>query len=383
MSATTRRETGVKRRLVLVGGGHAHVQVLADLAGRQLAGCDVTLVTPYRRQVYSGMLPGWVAGHYPIEACAIALDALAARAGVALHESTATGINLTRNAVRCADATALSFDTLSIDAGPVPDLDALPGSAEHALPVRPIERFIAAWPALVDRMLARCRRFDLAIVGAGAAGVELAFAIAHRATVDGWSHLRITLVGPDALPLAAAPAALRRRAAALLAARGIVWRGGCQASRIEAGRIHCLDGAAIGFDTCLVATGAAAPDWPRRSGLATDERGFIRVGATLQSVSHPHVLAAGDIAAYRDARPKSGVYAVRAGPVLAANLRALCEGSALRAWTPQRRALYLISTGDRHALAWWGRWSWGGDWVWRWKDRIDRRFVQRFGGGDR
>ena len=155
MSATTRRETGVKRRLVLVGGGHAHVQVLADLAGRQLAGCDVTLVTPYRRQVYSGMLPGWVAGHYPIEACAIALDALAARAGVALHESTATGVDLTRNAVRCADATALSFDTLSIDAGPVPDLDALPGSAEHALPVRPIERFIAAWPALVDRMLAR------------------------------------------------------------------------------------------------------------------------------------------------------------------------------------------------------------------------------------
>ena len=373
----------MNRRLVLIGGGHAHVGVLAELAEHPIAGCDVALVTPYRRQIYSGMLPGWVAGHYPIEACAIALDALAAKSGVTLHESAATGLDLARNAVRCADATDLPFDTLSIDAGPVPDLDALPGSAEHALPVRPIEHFIAAWPVLVDRMLARCRRFDLAIVGAGAAGVELAFAIAYRAMVDGWSHLRITLVGPDALPLEAAPTALRRRAAALLAERGIAWRGRRKASRIEPGRILCEPGEAIEFDACLVVTGAAAPDWPRRGGLATDERGFIRVGPTLQSVSHPHVLAAGDAAAYHDARPKSGVYAVRAGPILAANLRAICEGRALRDWSPQRRALYLISTGDRHALGWWGRWSFGGDWAWRWKDRIDRGFMRRFGTGDR
>lgn len=284
-----------------------------------------------------------------------------------------------RNELRCADATGLHFDNLSIDTGPMPDLDGLPGSAQHALPIRPIEQFIAAWPGLIDGMLGRCRRFDLVILGGGAAGVELAFAVAHRATADGWSHLRITLVGSDTLPLEGAPVALRQRAAALLAQRGIAWRGGRRASRIDPGQIRFEAHETLDFDACLVVTGAAAPDWPRRSGLATDERGFIRVGPTLHSVSHPHILAAGDVAAYHDARPKSGVYAVRAGPILAENLRALCEGRPLRDWAPQGRALYLISTGDRHALASWGRWAWSGDWVWLWKDRIDRRFMQRFG----
>ena len=367
------------KRLVLLGGGHAHVKVLADLAERPLAGWDVHLVTPYRRQIYSGMLPGWIAGHYAIESCAISLATLAARANVPFHETAGIGLDPERNELGCADGTGLHFDTLSIDTGPMPDLDALPGSAQNALPIRPIEHFIAAWPALVDRMLGCCRRFDLVILGGGAAGVELAFAIAHRATVHGRSHLRVTLAGSDALPLEGAPAALRRRAAVMLATRGILWRGERRASRVDAAQIHFEHGDALNFDACLVVTGAAAPDWPQRSGLATDERGFIRVGPTLQSVSHPHILAAGDVAAYQDARPKSGVYAVRAGPVLAENLRALCEGRPLQNWTPQRRALYLISTGDRHALASWGRWAWSGDWVWHWKDWIDRRFMRRFG----
>lgn len=367
------------KRLLLLGGGHAHVKVLAELAERGLTGWEVHLVTPYRRQIYSGMLPGWIAGHYPIDACAIDLDALAARAAVTLHETTGVGLDLGHNELRCADGAALHFDLLSIDTGPLPALAELPGSAEHALPIRPIERFITAWPQLVDAMLARCRRFELVIVGSGAAGVELAFAIQHRALQDGWSHLRIVLVGNDELPLGGAPPALRRRTEALLAQRGIDWRGARRASLIEVDRIVFERGEPMHFDACLVVTGAAAPAWPAASGLAVDERGFIRVGPTLQSVSHPQVLACGDVAAYAQARPKSGVYAVRAGPVLAANLRALCEGRAPARWTPQPRALYLISTGDKHALAAWGRWSWGGGWVWQWKDWIDRRFMRRFG----
>lgn len=367
------------KRLLLLGGGHAHVKVLADLAQRPLAGWDVHLVTPYRRQIYSGMLPGWIAGHYPLEACALPLDELAARAAVAFHQTAGSALDLQNNALHCADGSGLHFDLLSIDTGPVPALDRLPGSLEHALPIRPIEGFVAAWPALVDRILSRCRRFDLAIVGAGAAGVELAFAIHRRAQADGWSHLRITLVGSDTLPLDGAPARLRLRAAMLMAQRGVSWLGQRRAVRLDPGQLVFAQGEPLAFDDCLVVTGAAAPSWPRDSGLATDARGFIRVGPSLQSVSHPQVLAAGDVAAYHEDRPKSGVYAVRAGPILADNLRALCEGRAPRPWTPQRSALYLIATGDRQALASWGRWSWSGHWVWRWKDWIDRRFMRRFG----
>ena len=177
------------KRLVLLGGGHAHVKVLADLARQPLAGWDVHLVTPYRRQIYSGMLPGWIAGHYPIEACSIELDDLASSGAVAFHETSGVRVDLEQSALRCADGSGLRFDVLSIDTGPMPALQGLPGSVEHALTVRPIERFIATWPSLVDRILGRCGRFDLVILGAGAAGVELAFAIQRRATTDRWSHL--------------------------------------------------------------------------------------------------------------------------------------------------------------------------------------------------
>ena len=375
------------RQLVLLGGGHAHVKVLADLADAKqspLAGWQLHLVTPYRRQIYSGMLPGWIAGHYPIEACAIALDRLAAAAGVQLHQTSVNGLDLAAGRVLCADGSALPFDQLSIDTGPMPALAGLPGSAEFGLSVRPIEAFIAAWPAVVQRIVAASGRFELLLLGAGAAGVELAFAIQHRARVEGWQALRLTLVGHEHLPLDGQPSRLRRRIAALLAQRGIRWLGNRQAERLSTGQLHLAQGAPLPFDGCLLATGAAAPAWPAASGLATDERGFIRVGTTLQSLSHPQVWAAGDVAALTPPRPKSGVYAVRAGPVLARNLRAACAGRPPEAWAPQARALYLISTGERHALASWGPWSWGGwgwsgAWVWRWKDHIDRQFMRRFG----
>ncbi len=367
------------KRLVLLGGGHAHVKVLADLAAQPISGWEIHLVSPYRRQIYSGMLPGWIAGHYPIEACAIALDAMAQRAGVTLHETMGMALDPVRNELRCADGATLHFDRLSIDTGPMPAVDELPGCVPHALPIRPIEAFIAQWPALSRRIQEHRGPFDLVMLGAGAAGVELAFAIQHGATQQSWSHLRITLVGAEALPMQGLPDGLRQHALRLLQQRGIQWQELRRATRFEAGTIHFAKGPALTFDACLVVTGAAAPVWAQASGLATDARGFIRVGATLQSISHPHILAAGDVASYHEARPKSGVYAVRAGPPLASNLRALCEGRAPQNWTPQQRALYLISSGDRHAFAAWGSWSWSGRWVWHWKDRIDRGFMRKFG----
>ena len=369
------------KRLILLGGGHAHARVLTSLAASPLKDWDVRLITPYRRQIYSGMLPGWIAGHYSLEACALPLDTLTERAGVALHQTAGIALDLTCNEVRCADGSQVHFDLLSIDTGPEPAVGDLPGAAEHALTVRPIERFIAAWPPLLEKMLSRRGTFNLVIVGAGAAGVELAFAIQHRCSSANGLHVQITLVGDASLPLSGAPTRVRRRIVRMLHDRGIVWLESRHASQVAPTHLEFSDGTALQFDACLIVTGAAAARWPSESGLAVDERGFIRVGPTLQSLSHSHVFAAGDVAAYQDARPKSGVYAVRAGPVLAQNLRAACDGTPLRSWTPQRRALYLISTGRKYALASWGQWSLGGQWVWRWKDVIDRRFVSQFTPG--
>lgn len=365
------------KRLVLLGGGHAHVKVLSDLAKQPLEGWHVRLVSPFPRQIYSGMLPGWIAGHYPIEACAIALDRLAARGAVTFHTTSCTGLNFPDQAVRCANGAELMFDVLSIDTGPIPALTALPGAIEHALPVRPIERFIAVWSSMVDRILGQHRRFDLVILGAGAAGIELALAIRQQINTRGNSHLFLTVVGSGEWPLPDAPAAAQRRVLALLRERGIQWKGNCRATTLEPNRLHFETSSPLEFDACIVATGAAAPRWPAAAGLATDERGFIRVNHALQCLSHPNIFAAGDVAAYAEPRPKSGVYAVRAGPVLSQNLRAFCENRTPASWKPQSKALYLVSTGDSNALAIWGKWHWSGRWVWRWKDQIDRRFMRR------
>ncbi len=364
-------------RLVLIGGGHAHVHVLAALATAPFANAQVTLVSPYARQIYSGMLPGWIEGYYAIEDCALALDSMARRAGVRFVQTSCTALDLTARRVLCANGDAISFDYASIDAGPAANLGGLTGVPQHGLPIRPIESFVAAWPGLLER--ARQGEFKLAIVGDGAAAIELAFAMQARLATEGLNHACLTVVGGNREPLAGFPFLLRHKAAKLLAAQGIAHLGKRRAVALLADHVQLDDGSQLAADAALIATGAAAPPWPAASGLETDEAGFIRVNPMLQSVSHPSVFAAGDVAAYADARPKSGVFAVRAGPPLAENLRAICQGQALKQWQPQQRALYLLSTGHKHALAAWGGFSASGAWVWRWKDRIDRRFMARFG----
>ncbi len=370
-------------RLVLLGGGHAHVHVLDRLAAERPTGLDVVLVSPFTRQIYSGMLPGWIAGIYPIAACALPLDALAARAGVRFVRQACVALDVARRELVCADGTVLHYDWLSIDVGPATALSAIAGAAEHAIAVRPIERFVDA----VERILADARAGragDLVIVGGGAAGVELGFAFDARLRALGCRDgkgIGVTVVGAAKQPLDGMPWLLRLRVGRLLRRRGIGWLGGRRVAAVDAGGVALEQGQTLAARHVLLVTGAAAQAWLAESGLATDAAGFIRVGPCLQSVSHPEVFAAGDCAAYADARPKSGVFAVRAGPALADNLARLIAGKPLRPWRPQRRALYLISTGTGHALGAWGPFAWWGDWVWRWKDRIDRAFMARFTPG--
>jgi NADH dehydrogenase FAD-containing subunit len=143
---------------------------------------------------------------------------------------------------------------------------------------------------------------------------------------------------------------------------------------------------AAGQDLLLWATGAQAQAWQRdaarRGRLAVDAAGFVRVDARLQSVSHPRVFAVGDCAAFDPPLPKAGVFAVRQGPVLTAQLRAALAGAAAPpAYRPQRRFLVLLATGDGRAIASRGRLWAEGRWVMRWKDHIDRGFIAGFAAG--
>ena len=368
------------KRILLLGGGHAHVHVLQALAREPIAGAELLLVTPFARQMYSGMVPGIVAGHYRVEQGAIALAPLAAAARVPLVEGAAVGIDPARRVVQLADGRVAEYDLLSLDVGATQARDAIPGARTHGLFVRPIEHFVRLLDGLVE--LAARRVLDVVVVGGGAAGVELALALEHRLAGRGEERARVVLVTGGSRPLAGYPEAVIRHAEVALARRRVaVFRDSCV--QIEAGTVVLGSGARLACDAPVIATPAMPHPWLALGGLATDERGFVATGPTLQSRSHPEVFAVGDCASRDDVtHPRSGVYAVRAGPPLVVNLRRAAGGGPLVPYQPQRRTLNLVSCGAKRAILAWGGLAAEGRWAWWWKDRIDRAFVARYTVGN-
>jgi len=348
--------------LLLVGAGHAHLALLAPLAAEPLYGARIRLVSPHREQLYSGMLPGVIAGHYDAREARIDVARLAERAYVEFVEGSVASLDLKARRARLRDGRELHYAIASINAGSLVDAT-IPGAARHAVAVRPYE-------SLLQRLSVSAIR-EVAVIGGGASGAELAMAIRHRGP-------GVTLYSDrDAF----APA-LAARVAAALRRTGVDYRQGMAVDAIEPGPVVLAGASRQAFDLALLAASAAPLNWPRDNGLAVDERGFILVDAMLRSVSHPEVFAAGDCATLRDApHAKSGVYSVRHGEALLGNLRRLLKGEALARYRPQSKALMLLSTGNRSAIAARGGWTAQGRWVWRWKDWIDRRWVRRLADG--
>ena len=370
----------MQKRLLLIGGGHSHVEVIRRLGLAPEPGVAVTLISPDRHTPYSGMLPGHIAGHYRFEECHIDLETLCRGAGVTRVAGAITGLDLQRRNARCSDGTEHPFDVIAVDSGSTPVVSGIPGAAHHGMPVKPIPAFLDYWTTLRAAARHAPAALRIVIVGAGAGGVELALAMHNRIHEDG-GRAQFTLISDGPVILAAHPAGVQRRFNAVLQKRSITL---CLHAPVQSAT---TEGLVLGNSRLLPAhhiiwvTGAAAPAWPRASGLETDAAGFIAVNPHLQSSSHDCVFATGDIAAMlATPRPKSGVYAVRQGPPLTENLRRALRGEPLLDYRPQRVALALISTGDRYAVASYGPLAFGGAWVWRWKDYIDTAFMRRYRG---
>jgi pyridine nucleotide-disulfide oxidoreductase family protein len=344
------------KRILLIGAGHGHLVVLRSLAEKPLYGARITLVSPYPQQVYSGMLPGLLAGHYRRAETQIDVAALAERAYVEFEQGEVERLDAERRLATLKDGRSFGYDSASINAGSMIDTS-LPG-AHHALAVKPFERFLSQL-RIAERV---------AVVGAGAAGAEIAMALRHRGA-------QVTLYSEAPLQ----PPALAERVVPQLRKRKVDYRPGMPVTAIEPGPVVIAGAARQGFDLVVLVTGAAPLPWLKAAGLASDERGFVLVHPTLQSLSHPEVFVLGDCATLRDSpHPKSGVYAVRHGESLIANLRRLLSGQALEPYVPQKRALLLLTCGARYVIAQRGGRSAQGRSLWWLKDRIDRRWVASF-----
>ena len=355
------------RDIVLLGGGHANVQVLKRFGMRPEPGLRLTVVAREPHSPYTGMLPGYVAGVYDWDDIHIDLAKLARFANARFIAAEVSGLDAAQRRVVFADRPPLRYDVLSINTGGQPGAGL---ASDFVTPVKPIGRFLPIWQALTADGGPPAR---LGIVGAGPGGVELALAIRHR-----YPGTRCTLLDADTDILRGIAPKARRRLRDALSAGSISLVTEARVAEARDGQLIAGD-ASIVVDHALWTTGVDAPAWVAAAGIDTDATGFVAINRHLQSTSHPEIFAAGDVAhAVAQPRPKSGVYAVRQGPVLAENLRRFATGRRLRRFRAQRHAMAIIGLGVGNAVASRGALHASGPWIWSVKKWIDRRFMRKF-----
>jgi selenide, water dikinase len=368
--------------LVLVGGGHSHVEVLRQFTLHPAPDIRLTLISRDIHTPYSGMLPGFVAGHYAHDDAYIDLRPLAQKAGARLFHAEAIGLDLDGKRVICAQRPPVDFDYLSLDIGSKPSWHDIPGAADNTLPIKPVDAFVAGWRAIEQALQQpRDRPFRIAIVGGGAGGTEICLALQHRLAtrLQNGARVQFAIVADTAELLPTHNPGVRRRLTRAVRERGIELHLSRKVVAVTPTLLKCRPDEDVAFDAAIWVTNAAPAAWLGQTGLATNDHGFVAVSNRLQSTSHPFVFAAGDIAALAGHDlAKSGVFAVREGPPLARNLRHACRGEPLERYRPQRHHLALISTGDKYAIASRGRWNAEGAFIWRLKNYIDRRWMRMY-----
>lgn len=377
--------TLILKDLVLIGGGHSHVEVLKKFAMAPLPGVRISVVARDLHTPYSGMLPGLVAGLYSFEDAHVDLRPLCQFAGATLIHDEAFGLDLENQRVLFSGRPALDYDILSINIGSRQATQSVPGASEFATAVKPINRFMASWEKIIARVLSVPGRYRIGVIGAGAAGVEVILSMQHRLRNLLEEHNRdpndisLTLVSKSSRILASFDPGVTARFMRILKERDVAVITGVEAVKAGAERVQLSNGEHLDLDDILWVTEGGSQSWLKQAGLAVDANGFIELNDTLQSISHPRVFAAGDIANVgAHPRPKAGVIAVRQGRPLAENLRRALLGQSLKSFKPQKNMLALIGTGDRYAIATRGKWHAEGKWVWRWKDWIDRRWMAKY-----
>lgn len=368
-----------RTRLLLVGVGHVHLEVLRRLALERPLGLDTTIVSLEERHFYSGMTPGYLAGQYTVNDISSDVPAIARRAGTACEIGRATRLDPAARTVELQDGRALPYDLVSFNIGSLLAGGDAP-AARYAERIKPIER-AARLKERLDALASGdpARPARVVVIGAGAGGVEVAFAAAGRLDRAGRAR-EVTIVDRSDRILGGESERFARRAAQALRAHGIRCRLGARVAGVEPDHVLLEGGDAIPNDVAVWLTGPQGAPLFAASGLPTEPRGFLWTDDTLRSLGDPHVFAVGDCGTMADhpSIAKSGVYAVREAPVLWHNLLAAAAGRPLASYRPQRGFLSILNTADGRALLRYkGIVSWS-RWAWRLKDRIDRGFLRRY-----
>lgn len=371
--------SSVRRRVVLLGAGHAHLEVLRRAREFTSLTFEFVLVAP-EPFWYSGLATGMLGGVYEPSLDMIDVERLVVGAGGRFVCDRATAIQPDQHTVILASGPPLRYDVLSINLGSEVPVEKIPQLSEYGIAVKPISNLCRLREELEDRMATTLpgRPVCVVVAGGGASACEVAGNVERLARTRRGS-VSLTIVTDGQRAFSALPRLGAWQARRSLERRGVRVLLNSRVARVKAGHVMMADGRSIPFDILISAIGLRPPDLIRASGLPTNPEGALLVDECLRSVADPSVFGGGDCIAYRG-RPlaKVGVYAVRESPVLCDNLLAALEGRPLRGYQPQRRFLLILNLGDGTGLATWGPLSWRSRWLFRLKDRIDRRFLARY-----
>jgi len=362
------------RDLVLVGGGHAHALVLRQWGMNPLPGARLTVINPGPTAPYTGMLPGHVAGHYSRDTLEIDLVRLAQFAGARLILSHVTGIDRATKVVYVAGHGPVAYDAASIDIGITAQMG-IEGFVDHAVGAKPLHIYAQVWRDFLDRVAQGVAEPKIAVIGGGIAGCELAMAMAHALRGQGVDpQVRVIEAGPQ---ISGTGPRARAKLARAMTDLGIEFIARARIERITATHVIIADQPPIEMSLCVGAAGAFPHGWLADTDLALHD-GFIIIDPDLRVQGDDSLFAVGDCAHMPFApRPKAGVFAVRAAPILHDNLRAALTGAPMRRFRPQKSYLKLVSMGGKVAMAEKYGLAFATPLLWRWKDRIDRAFMDK------
>ena len=366
----------MKKNLVLVGGGHAHLTVLLNLAGYVQRGHRVTIIGPSPYHYYSGMGPGMLSGIYRPQEVRFHVKRMVQDRGGTFLEDKVMRIDPVKRILFLQSEKQMPYDVVSFNTGSeVPLQPILSTMQGNIIPVKPVINLLKASRLIIKNLIER--KMNFIVIGGGPAGVEVA-ANLWRLTQENQREVKIILIAGQRL-LRGFPDRARTLTLRSFSRRGMEVIEGNHVKEIRKEAVLLADGKRLSFDFALIALGIKPSPLFKQSNLPTGEDGGLLVNSHLQSVAHPEIFGGGDcISLSGHPLAKVGVYAVRQNPILSHNLLAALEGGEMQIFTPQKDYMLIFNMGNGRGIFWRKKFIWNGRLPFLLKDYIDRKFMREF-----
>jgi NADH dehydrogenase FAD-containing subunit len=366
----------MKQKLVLAGGGHAHMMTLAHLHQFVDRGHEVIVIQPSEHHYYSGMGPGMLGGTYTSNEIRFATRRQVEKKGGTFVLGKVAKIDAGTQRVLLESGKAVAYDVLSCNLGSFVPRDMITGDSNDIYTVKPIESLQDARERVLD--LASRKKITIGIVGGGPSAVEIAGNLRRLTARSGLhaAHIKI-ITGTTIIPRH--PSGVRKRTLNALDKQSIEIVKHCQVVGIRTGCVTEASGKCHELDIVFVAVGVKPSQVFQASGIPTGPDGGLLVNRYLQSTAHGNIFGGGDCIYFQEAPlDKVGVYAVRENPVLFHNLMAAMNGGELQSFTAQTTYLLIFNLGNGTGIFYKKPILFGGRVAFRIKDYIDRKFMRKF-----